>query len=213
MSLTRLSKKARSCYCLSHMNDLGIKTAHAYPAFEETNRYAIEIAVNNYDDIFNEWDRAPFERRGLDPELQCFLEECSRDIALAHPLAIVFYMPTSEHDTKKETLCAAGIRNQFALKIHVLNKELHGVMIGVLRNFLIGISFLFISFLYAETLNTTLSLQVLGAGLSIGGWVFIWEALATIGFKNRLLHHTIKEWGRFLDAPIVFKKEPLPEQS
>ena len=193
------------------MNDHGIKTAHAYPKFEDTDRYTIEIAVDNYDDIFNEWDRAPFERRGLDPELQCFLEECSRDISLSHPLAIVFFMPTVEHDADTEARCVAGVRNQFAFKIHVLNKELHGAMIGVLRNLLIGVTLLFLSIFYAGLLAKTLSLQVLGAGLSIGGWVFIWEALATIGFKNRTLHHTIKEWERFLDAPIVFKQESIPD--
>jgi len=189
------------------MNDLEIKTAHAYPKFEDTNRYTIEIAVDNYDDIFNEWDRAPFERRGLDPELQCFLEECSRDISLAHQLAVVFSLPTIEHDVETEVRCIAGVRNQFALKIHVLNKERQEIMIGVLRNFLIGIGLLFISLLYTSFFAKSLSLQVLGAGLSIGGWVFIWEAFATIGFKNRTLNHTITEWRRFLDAPIVFKKE------
>ena len=194
------------------MDDWGIKTAHAYPKFEDTDRYTIEIAVDNYDDIFNEWDRAPFERRGLDPELQCFLEECSRDISLVHPLAIVFSLPTIEHNTDTEARCVAGVRNQFALKIHILNKEQQAVRIWVLRNFLIGISLLFISFLYAEPFATMLFLQVLGTGLSIGGWVFIWEALATIGFKNQALNHTLKEWRRFLETPIVFKQEPPLKQ-
>ncbi len=193
------------------MNDSDIKTEHAYPKFQETDRYAIEIAVDNYADIFNKWDSAPFKRRGLDPELQYFLEECSRDIVLKHSLAVVFYMPHAEHKTDKESLCVAGIRNQFALKIHVLNQELREVMIGVIRNTIIGISFLFLSLLYENPSNGAVFFQVLIAGLSIGGWVFIWEALSTIGFKNRALYRTIREWRRFLDAPIVFKKEPLPE--
>ncbi|MBP6889434.1 MAG: hypothetical protein KBC19_02465 [Candidatus Moranbacteria bacterium] len=48
--------------------------------------------------------------------------------------------------------------------------------------------------------------------MSIGGWVFIWEALATIGFKNQALNHTLKEWRRFLETPIVFKQEPPLKQ-
>jgi hypothetical protein len=46
-----------------------------------------------------------------------------------HPLAIVFSLPTIEHNTDTEARCVAGVRNQFALKIHILNKEQQAVRI------------------------------------------------------------------------------------
>ncbi len=188
-----------------------VHTAHMYRMYEGTNRFAIEIAVDDYNDIFNEWDPAPFSRRDLDPELQIFLEECSRDISLQHPLAIVFYMPKDEHNMEDENACIAGIRNYFAFKIHVFEKKRNEVMVGVLRNLSIGVAILCIAIVFEAQFSERVFLQVFREGLFIGGWVFIWEALATIGFKNRALKHTMKEYVRFFDAPVVFKNEPLPK--
>lgn len=195
------------------MKDSTIHTAHIYRMYEDTGRYAIEVAVDDYDDIFNEWDPAPFKRRDLDPELQCFLEECSRDIALKHPLAVVFYMPSTEHNSEKESLCIAGIKNHFALKIHVLEKKQNRVFHEVVRNMVIGIFILSFAVIFDAYPTQNLLFKILGQGLFIGGWVFIWEAIATIGFKNSSLQSKIKEWRRFLEAPIVFKKEPFPEST
>lgn len=193
-------------------NQKSIRTAHVYRTFEGTDRFAIEVALVDYNEIFNEWDPAPFKRRGLNPELQYFLEECSHDISIRHPLAVVFYMPSTELNPKKEEICLTGIRNHFAFKMHILDKEHRTIMLGVLKNTLIGILFLFLAITFDSLLVENLFLRLLHEGLFIGGWVFIWEALATVSFKNRELRHSIKECERFLDAPIVFKNEQLPEQ-
>lgn len=193
------------------MHNPQVQTAHVYSKFEETNRYAIEAAVDNYEDIFNEWDPAPFKRRDLNPALQTFLEECSRDISIQHPLAIVFSMPSLEHNMSKEAVCIEGIKNQFAFKVHVLEKEKAEVMYGMMRNFLIGVTFLCVAVISESQFPDEFFLNVLVQGFFIGGWVFIWEALSIIGFKNQALKHKIQEWKRFLDAPIVFRNETVSE--
>lgn len=188
-------------------------TSHVYRTFESTNRYAIEIAIDNYNDIFNEWDPAPFKRRSLNPELQYFIDECSNDISIRHPLAIVFYMPRSEHTPEKEAICIDGIRTHFAYMKHVLDKDEREVMVNVLRNTAIGILLLCLAFAIESQQYDFFAIKIVTEGFFIGGWVFIWEALATIGFKNSDMRYRQRELARLLDAPIVFKKEQLPEQS
>ena len=46
-------------------------------------------------------------------------------------------------------------------------------------------------------------LDVLVQGFFIGGWVFIWEALFIVGFKNRSLNHKIKN-GNVILTPRLF---------
>ncbi|MCA9356815.1 hypothetical protein KC872_01260 [Candidatus Kaiserbacteria bacterium] len=188
------------------MKSQDVNTEHVYPKFEDTNRYTIEAAVDNYEDIFNEWDPAPFIRRDLNPALQSFLEECSRDISIKHPLAVVFTMPSLEHDLEKEAICIDDVKNQFAFKVHVLEKERVEVMHGMIRNFIIGIALLGVAVISDAQFSDNFFLDVLVQGFFIGGWVFIWEAMSIVGFKNRSLNHKIKEWKRYLDAPIVFKE-------
>ncbi len=189
-----------------------IHTAHVYRKHENTDRFAIEVAIDNYNDVFNEWDPAPFKRRSLNPELQYFLEECSNDISIKYPLAIVFYMPSIEHVSEKETFCIDGIHTHFAFMLHVLEKDQRDIMVNVCKNAAIGIVILCSAVIFDAQPIKSFFLQVLGQGLFIGGWVFIWEALATVGFRNSDLLYKKKELKRFLDAPVVFKNEHLPEQ-
>jgi hypothetical protein len=41
-------------------------------------------------------------------------------------------------------------------------------------------------------------------GLFIGGWVFLWEAIALFVFKNRDINLQIRRYERFKEAPIKF---------
>jgi hypothetical protein len=184
-----------------------VLTTHIYRKYEDTDRYEIDVAINDYTDIFNEWDPAPFRRRDLHPDLQDFLEECSREITIKHPLAIVFYMPSARHSSEKEEICITGMRTHFAFNAHVLRKERKAMIRGVIRNMLIGLSLLVAAIMFDQLSIQNVLFQVLTQGLFIGGWVFIWEALSTLFFKNRIIHYKIKEWQRLHEAPIVFRKE------
>lgn len=189
------------------MSTREVLTTHVYRKYEDTDRYAIDIAINNYTDIFNEWDSAPFKRRDLNPYLQNFLEECSREISMKHRLAIVFYMPITRQNSEKEEVCITGMRTHFAFNVHVLHKERKTMIHGVVRNTLIGLSFLVVAISFDQLSLYGILSQVFTQGLFIGGWVFIWEALSTLSFKNRVLNYKIREWQRLHEAPIHFKKE------
>ncbi len=190
-----------------------VLTTQIYRKYNDTDRYMVEVALDSYEDIFNEWDPAPFKRRDVHPALVAFFEECSSEISLKHPLAVVFYLPKSELDTEKQEQCASGLRNYFAFSVHVLDKQLMRSHKHSLRNSLIGVLFLFTAVYFDKSFDQTLFRSLFGQGLFIGGWVFVWEALSTFAFKDNSIRYKIKEWQRYLDAPIVFKKEKQPDQS
>jgi len=48
-------------------------------------------------------------------------------------------------------------------------------------------------------------LTTLFEGVNIVGWVFLWEAVSTLLFKNRDVRQRFGHYRRFSDAPIVFK--------
>lgn len=190
-----------------------LTTTQIYRKYNDTERYMVEIALDSYEEIFNEWDPAPYKRRDVHPALVSFLEECSSEISLRHPLAIIFYLPKHEVDPEKQERCVNGLRNYFAFNIHVLGKQLMWSRKQALRNVAIGAVFLFSAISFEKYFDKTLFWSLFSQGLFIGGWVFVWEALSTVAFKDNSIRDKIKEWERFLDAPIVFKKERKPDQS
>jgi hypothetical protein len=189
------------------------QTAQIYRKFEDTDRLMIEVALDNYEDIFNEWDPAPFKRRDIDPDLRAFFEECSDEVSLKHPLAIVFFLPKGEIDMEKQQKCVEGLRNFFRFNKYLAEKEIVFSRKRVMKHLLIGALFLVIAVLFEHQFETDVLFDILGQGLFIGGWVFAWEAVSTVAFKHSELTYSIREWDRFIDAPIVFKKERGPDQS
>ena len=189
------------------------KMTQVYRKHENTDRILIEVALDRYEDIFNEWDPAPFKRRDIDPDLRSFFEECSREISLRHPLAIAFFLPKAELDYEKQEKCVEGLRNFFIFNRHLAEKRIRLSLKSALRYFLIGIIFLVIATVFENFFEKSVLSGVLGQGLFIGGWVFIWEAFSIAIFKNKTAQYRIKEWDRFLDAPVIFKKERKPDQT
>lgn len=187
------------------------RTAQVYRKFEDTDRYMIEVALDNYEDIFNAWDPAPFKRRDIHPDLSDFLEECSTEISLKHGLAIVFYVPKHEIDLEKQQKCIEGLHNFFLFNKYLVEKHIRHAQQKALTYLTIGLVFLAVAILFDGQLEKTVLSGVFGQGLFIGGWVFVWETFSTLAFKNAIPKQHLLEWKRFLDAPIVFKKERRPE--
>ena len=188
------------------------KRAHVYRNYEDTDRFLIEVALDNYEDMFNEWDPAPFKRRDIDPDLRTFLDDCSREISLKHPLAIAFFLPKGEIDPEKQQKCIEGLHTFFIFNRHLTERVIRYSRRTALRYLLIGLLFLLIAVGFDKQFEKTVLSGVLGQGLFIGGWLFVWEALSIIVFKGGTLNLRLKKWDRFLDAPITFKKERRPEQ-
>ena len=187
-----------------------IETHQIYRKSEETNHYLIEVALDKYEDIFNEWDPAPFKRRDLHPNLTEFFEECSSEINIRYQVAVVFYLPKAEIDLEKQEQCIRGLRNHFAYSVHTLRKRLKVSRQRAIRNILVGIAFLFVATTAEASYTRTLLSSVLVQGLFIGGWVFVWEGISSVMFKDHSTRTKAKEWERLHDAPIAFKKEHKP---
>lgn len=43
-----------------------------YEKNTNTGNYIIEVSLNKYTDIFNDWDNSPLPKRDLDPDLDFF---------------------------------------------------------------------------------------------------------------------------------------------
>jgi hypothetical protein len=67
--------------------------SEVYALDKSTNRYMIEIALDRYEDIFNEWDPAPFKRREIDADLELYLEGSAEEIPSRYPIELFFMVP------------------------------------------------------------------------------------------------------------------------
>ncbi len=138
------------------------------------NAYKIDIALNNYEDIYNEWDPTPFRKRDIEEDFIDYVVDSSLDIPMKYNIELNLYLPKEIEDSVKEKNVKAAMKSYFSYLLdrnkHVLNTSISRCLrysfIGVL---LLGVYF----FSNVESSNEVM--QVFMEGISILGWVALWE--------------------------------------
>ena len=68
-------------------------------------------------------------------------------------------------------------------------------------------AFAFLTVRYMSRLGVPANLltTILTEGLSIGGWVFLWEAFSLFFFSGQEASNQLKRYVRLLDTKVIFK--------
>lgn len=175
-----------------------------YKMNPETNAFIIEISLDSYNEIFNGWDPSPIKRRDLDPDLVHFMEECDAEIPLNYPLELQFYLPKEQLDEDKENLTRIGIKNNFSFTALFIMKELDLIKKKIVFYILTAFAFLWVGYLSRQQVEANIITSVLTEGLTIGGWVFLWEVFSLFFFSRQEVLARLKRYKRFKEANISF---------
>jgi len=174
--------------------------------------FLVEIALETYEEVFNEWDPAPYKRRDIAPDLRAYLEDCAKDIPLRHALKLVFSLPAGRQDPAKEEHVRAGLRNYFGLEIKTIRRRVRRLHRQMLAYLLLAVILLVLTSLAGRVRASSIGFEILREGLTIGAWVFAWESLSVFAFSRRRVIREVKRWTRYLQAPIEFPSQPLSSQ-
>jgi hypothetical protein len=178
-----------------------------YEKEPQTNSYIIAAAIDKYTDIFNELDPAPFKKRDLDHDLRVFLEECSSDIPLKHRIILQFNVLNETPDAKKEERIVFGLKTYFSFVERQLNREIRKSYQKSALYVAIALLLLFIAY-SLHTVSQGVVVSTALEAITIGGWVFLWEAISTFAFKKRDTKSKRKHYKRFISAQIRFTHAP-----
>lgn len=145
---------------------------------ERDGKLLIELELHSLKQIFNSFDPAPFHEKELDPEAEEYIYNTVGEFPLKKPLGIVIYVPSSEVDGETERTLKVAIRNHFFYKKVLTDIELRKLIQRGRRNMTIAVIFLFLCLLINRLLSTPgggLINTMLSEGLTIIGWVAMWE--------------------------------------
>lgn len=176
-----------------------------YTVNPETGDYMIDISIKSYDDIFNSWDSSVYNIRDLDSSLKMFLEDCSRDIDLNSKIALRFYIHKETKDKETEETVTQGMRNYFNFVSYKTRKKLLETRKKAVTYIGLSIIFAVMSFIFQSTMQTQILHQLLFQSLTVGAWVFLWEAFSVMFIQSNDLLKKKKEYKRLLKAPMKFE--------
>lgn len=174
-----------------------------YKFDEESNSYLIDVALDNYDDVYDDWDASPFKRRDIEDEFNDFVVNSSEDIPFNFNILIVLYLPISKKDEQKEATLISAYRNHYAYALERMNKVKSNLYKKTSSYLFLSIFLLTIAYFFFRGDGNLVS-SVLHEGIFIGGWVFLWEFFTSIFIIRREMQDEYKLYKRLYSSEIKF---------
>lgn len=172
--------------------------------FEDTSKkYLIEVSLDDYDDVYDDWDPSPFKKRDIEDEFNDFVVNSSEDIPLNFDISIVLYIPINKKDTRKETALISAYMNYYEYAMARVDKKITNLHKKIASYLVFSLLFLSIGYFFGGA-ETSLIYQVLHEGIFIGGWVFLWEFFTSVFISKRELQEEINLYKRLYEAEIRF---------
>lgn len=142
--------------------------------------HRIELRLRELSQLFNSLDPTPFHEKDLDPDAEQFIESWALEFAPESRLQIVVHLERVPADVDAEALVSTAIRNFFAYKAELKRRELRLLLREGRISLTVGLSFLAACLLAANFASNFIVgpyLQIAREGLTIGGWVAMWQPL------------------------------------
>jgi len=176
--------------------------------FDETDKsYILRLSLKKYTDIFNTIDNYPIRKRDIHSGVISYLEDCSFDIPLSRNIKIEFRISNELRNADLEERTRKGIRNYFLYQLELIRKKSNANIIKSLGYFLVFLVLVSVTFTLEnvqQPINRVFFKTIL-EGLSIGSWVFLWEAIAVLAFENRKYRYLRKVYLRLSNTHLIFK--------
>lgn len=174
-----------------------------------TDIFIVKLSIDRYTDIFNGLDPSPLRHRDLAQSVISYLDDCSSDIPLKYKLDIQVICPKEIMNEGRENRTMNGLRTYFNYMLLLLKKDRHMLRKKSIVYFFTSIVLLFLSLYLGSIMPNDIFFRTAIEGLSIGGWVFLWEALVLAFFKSRKLRTKSRRYRRLADAPITFTYQDI----
>lgn len=178
-----------------------------YRYSEKLNTSYVDVQIDSYMELFNEWDFSPSTKRDLNQEFYQYIEESAYEISKKHKICIVLNMPKALENLEKEEESRAGLICYLDYRLRLLNIDKKIMKRKGLRYGFGGLSLMLLgtigdAFISASPYYEFLAL--LNEGFIIGGWVLFWELFTMMFFEMQELREKEKVIRRLKKSEVTF---------
>ena len=172
----------------------------------------IEVRVADLQQLFHTIDPTPFRDRDIDPNVEEFIVDWSREIPAQRPIALMVYLDRSSSRFDEAEIVRDAIHTFFARRATVSRARLRQLFRRGRISLVIGLAALTVlsaaaQFVGARTSDGGLG-QVLQEGLLIGGWVAMWRPLEVFLYDWWPIRAEARLYDRLAAMPVRLRYPP-----
>jgi hypothetical protein len=158
----------------------------------EAGKIVIDVAINNYVQLFNKQDPAPFRERDLDENFVTYVLNSVQEFPIKSKMKLEIFMSDEKDHTAVETVVQEAIRGYFKYESKLTGSKMRKRFRVSRWFFLIGLLVLFVCLNVAHLLETVTTasrvLSIAREGFVIIGWVAMWRPIEAILYDWWPLH-------------------------
>jgi len=186
------------------MRKLNSLSLHSYQIHKKTKSVFIDINLDMYTDLYNEWDFSPQKKRDMDEDLFNYIISCSSEIPLQMQIIIRMNLPEEIMSEEKEKFAKLGVERYFSYCLEKNTFQRGKAYRNMISYGGAGLIFLLLGAYLPRLLKGISFFGVLKEGLIIGGWVLFWESFSIIFFKDAFYRDKQKHLKRLIRSSIEF---------
>lgn len=161
---------------------------------------SVQIAIDNYDDLFSDFDIRDYSERYISSD---FLNELRMRINKIHPtkaIEITLIIPETERNRTMESTISSRLTTFFNDRFTRNKAKKKLIIFKMLLFELIGIAFLLLANLLESHTPTYLKEFLL-----IPSWFFIWNGLEKYMNNSNIIRKSIDYYSHLVQSTITFK--------
>lgn len=160
----------------------------------------IYIRVEQYDDIFSDFDIRPYSKRALSTD---FLSEVKRAAADKNRggIDLVIYAPANERNESSEATIRERLTEHFQKHYRLLQKDRNQVLrLGIIMIFLGIVAMIAATKIIFEDPTDNMFLSFLVVFLEPAAWFLLWEGMDQILFNSKQIYPELSFYKKMADS-------------
>lgn len=164
----------------------------------------ISLWLDNYDDIFSDFDPRPISQRALSDDFLREAKKASRE-NVSGTIDLTLLIPTNERNLHQEEVIKKRLKQHFNKHLNLLSKEKKLVIKKGLLFALFGILLMFIAtYIIVEYEEKGLLFNFLIVLIEPGGWFLFWEGLNMVIFESKRINPDLEFYRKISKGEISF---------
>ena len=172
------------------------------------NASAITLGLDEYDDIFSDFDPRPFSQRALSEDFLHELKRASLPKEEESGLTLVLLLPKEKRFAGQEQLIKDRLKDHFKRRRKRLQDKLKSERITGFKMTALGVAFMFLAtYLLTYTPRNIWSTFIVVL-LEPAGWFTFWEGSYLILFQSKEINPDLAFYRKMTGAKINFMSSP-----
>ncbi len=147
---------------------------------QENGVYCIDLKLQNYRQLFDERDPAPFRERDLDDDAADYIITAAKEFSWFHNFKLVVHLPKPSAGLISDATIAAAIKSYFVYEADISKKRISNLLKEGYISLVIGLTCLTTLLTFAHYLDPTGESKnsfiiILREALHVMSWVAMWR--------------------------------------